>query len=379
MAVEDLPPARRLRKPRAAPRAGDHQLAHVGKRRDPVVRPGLGVLAPDKGPARCLQAVLVRPLDRAHERRRDPALACPHEDRLGADRHRRASAVLKADEGAALPVDRDVDVLEAGPLTEERLDRKHVLPVHREVVGHDHAAARPVRRALDMIPGVLRDVDRVRVFRGLRPCVRVADREPAHLRGGPQVGLEERGREALRVRHVVEGAQVGVCGQPAARVDLEVEEVADHALVFGPVQPLEAPRAGISVMGGLPVDHGLKRLDEGAQRGRRWPALARRRHHPGAQLPDHLLRRRRPLVRRLHDEFLQREISAQKALVVTANAVTPDHTGGIRRVGEGSHAELRERYGRSRAGRTVPRGQPQEDKPQQQNRTRTQCLHAPVP
>ena len=57
---------------------------------------------------------------------------------------------------------------------------------------------------------------------------------------------------------------------------------------------------------------------------------------------------------------------------MTANAVTPDHTGGIRRVGEGSHAELLESYGGSRAGRTVPRWQSQKDKPQQQNRTRTQ-------
>ena len=290
--MKDPPPARRLRKSRGAPWPRDHQLAQVRKRRDPIVCPCLRVLAADEGPAWRLQAVLVRALDRAHERGRDLALARPHEDRFGADWDRGASPMLETEERHALSVDGDVDILEAGALTEERLDRDHVLAVHGEVVSHDHSAARPIRRALDMVPRMLGDVDRVRILGGLRQGVRVADSDPAHLGRGPQVRLEERGRETLRVRHVVEGAEVRVRGQPAARVDLESKKIADHAFVFRPVQPLEASRTGIPVTGRFLVDHGLEGLDQGAQRVRRRPALARRGHHPGAQLPDHLLRRR---------------------------------------------------------------------------------------
>ena len=378
MAVEDPTPARRLGEARGAPRTRDHQFAQVGERRDPVVRPRLGVLASDEGPAGRLQAVLVRPLDRAHERRRDLALPRPNEDGFRPDRRRRAPAVLEAEECDPFPVNRDVDVLETGPLPEERLDRDHVLPIRREVVGHDHPAARPVRRALDVIPGVLRHVDRVRVLGRLRGGGRVADGDPAHLRGGPQVRLEEGGREALCVGHVVEGAEVGVRREPAAGVDLETQEIPDHALVLGPVQPLEAPRAGIPVTGGVAVDHHLQCLDEREQCVRGGPALAGRRHHPRAELPDHLLRGRRPLVRHIDLEPLQDEVPAQQSVIVAAGAVALDDSGQIRRVDEGGQVVIGKGRGGRRAGRTIPRGLPHEGEPQPQSRTRTQCLHAPV-
>ena len=298
--------------------------------------------------------------------------------------------MLEAEEADALPVDGDVDILEAGPLAEEGLDRDHVLPVHREVVGDDHPAARPVRRALDVIPGVLRDVDRIRVLGRLGERVRVADRDPANLGGGPQVGLEEGRRETLRVRHVVEGAEVGVRRQPASGLDFEIEEIADYALVLGLVQPLEAPRAGVVVAGGLAVDHGLERLDQGEQRVGRRAALARRRHHPGPQLPDHLLGGRGPLLRRVHDELLQREIPVPETLVVADDAVALDHAGEVRRVcedrdedgGEDGREDrglvLREGRGGRRAGRTVRRGLPHQGERQPQNRGHAQCLQGPI-
>ena len=188
---------------------------------------------------------------------------------------------------------------------------------------------------------MLGDIDRIRILGRLRQRLRVADGEPAYLRRGPQVRLEERRREPLSVRHVVEGAQVCVRGQPAARIDLEVEKIADHALVLGPVKPLEAPRAGVPVTGGLPVDHGLEGLDQGEQGVRGAAPLARRRHHPGAQLPDHLLRRRGTLVRARHVEFFQREVPAQQALVVTANTVALHDAGQVCRVADGRHADVR--------------------------------------
>ena len=382
---EQFAAARRLGQSRAPPRTRDHQLAQVRERRDPVVRPGLRVLTPDERPARCLQTVFVRSLDRAHERRRDLPLARPHEDRLGPDREGRAAAVLEAEQRDALAVDRDVHVLEAGSLAEECLDREHVLPVHREVVRHHHPAARPVRRALDVVPRVLRDVDRVRVLGGLREGVRVADGDPAHLRGSPQVRFEQRRREALRVGHVVERAQVGIRRQPPAGVYLEVEEVVDHTLVLGPVQALEAACAGVRVPGRRAVDHGLKRLDQRQERVGRRSALTRRRHHPGPQLPDHLFRRRRPLVRRVHVEILQDEVPPQQALVVAARAVPLHHIvqvggrrgchcGGRSCRADGDLMEVRLHLRRVRrgVGRTAPERPARNGQPEPQYPAHTQ-------
>ena len=286
--------------------------------------------------------------------------------------------MLEAEERDTLAVDRDIYILEPRPLAKQGLDREHVLPVHRKIVSHHHPAPRPVWSALEMIPGMLRDVDGVRVLGGTGPGVRVPDGEPAHLGGRPQVGFEQGGRKPLSVGHVVERAQVGVRREPAARVDLEIEEIADHALVLGAVQPLEAPGAGVRIPRGRAIDQRLERFHQRQQRIRRRPPLAGRRHHPRAELADHLLRGRRALVRRIDVERLQDEVPAQQPVIVAAGAVALDHSGQIRRVGEGSHVVLREGCRGSRTGRTVPRGLPHEGEPQPQNRTRTQCLHTPV-
>src|SRR5262245_53579231 len=125
------------------------------------------------------QAILVGTVYLANEGGGDVPLPRAHEEGLGSDRDGRRTAVLEAQESDALSVDREVDVLESGAVAEERLDREDVLPVGGEVVHHHDSAARSKGGAIQVIPGVLRDLDRARVLDARRTGLRVADREAA--------------------------------------------------------------------------------------------------------------------------------------------------------------------------------------------------------
>ena len=210
--------------------------------------------------------IFVRPVDPAHERGGDALLTGAHENRLGADRA--AAAAVRAARGARLgleqrdplAVDRDVDVLEPRVRTRHQIDLEHVLAVGRKDVLDDHAAARPERRAFDVVPGVLRDVARARVDRVDRRRVTVADRHPADRRAGVEVRLEQRRRQRLRVGDVVEVRALGVERQPAAGVDVERQQIADGARVLGPIQPLERADAGIRIGGRGGIQRGFERV-----------------------------------------------------------------------------------------------------------------------
>ena len=105
------------------------------------------------------------------ERRRHLVLPGAHEDWLGLER-RLATAVgarhlreLVIQQRDALAVDRDVHVLEPRVLTRLEDQLKLVLRVGRKHMVDDNAAARAIRRAFDVIPGVLRQVAGTRIGR----------------------------------------------------------------------------------------------------------------------------------------------------------------------------------------------------------------------
>ena len=107
------------------------------------------------------------------------------------------------------------------------------------------AAARAVRRALDVIPRMLRHVAGAAVGRVDRRRVAIADRHAADGAGRVEVRLEQRRRQRLRVGDVVEVRALGVERQPVAGVDVEREQIVDRARVLGAVQALEGAAAGI--------------------------------------------------------------------------------------------------------------------------------------
>ena len=159
-------------------------------------RPVAG-LRPGEGPVVGTDQVLVRPVHPAHEGGRDPALARADQDRLGADGEvlpaLEVDVPAVAEQHNALPVDRDVDVVEALPPPGHERHLEGVLTVGREGVEDADAAPGPERRAFDPLPFVLGDGRRIRVCdRGGRR-VPVPDGAPRNVAGSVQVGVHQCG------------------------------------------------------------------------------------------------------------------------------------------------------------------------------------------
>src|SRR6185436_15291669 len=89
---------------------------------------------------------------------------------------------------------------------------------------------------------------------------RLADRQPADLSGGVQVRLDERRREAERTGDVVEPVRRIVRRKIRARIDREIEDIADRVGVLGAIQAMKAGRRG--VYDGGPIELVLEPGDE---------------------------------------------------------------------------------------------------------------------
>ena len=225
-----------------------------------------------------------------------------------------------------LPARQPVDVADDVAL---QADAQLVLPVEGKAVAHGEAAARPERHRL---PGALVLDARAGdlVGRGGRPQPSVADRRPAHLVGGRDVALQERGGDVEEVRVVVESEAQVVGRQERRRVDLQRQQVADGVGVLGPVQPVDRGPAGIGVRLRRPVERRLQPRGRGVVGGGlRTRTPPRGRHRAFVQLQQHLL----PDVRVFADGFQRRLVEGQVAgaepFVVAGDAVA---------VEEGAHA-----------------------------------------
>ena len=160
--------------------------------------------------------VLVGAIDLAHERRRHALLSCADEDRLGPNGPSAAAVGaarrpgLVDEQRDARAVNGDVDVLESRIRSRDQVDFEDVLAIGRKHVVDHHAAAGAERRALDVVPWMLRDIPRAGVHRVDRRRVAIADRHPADRRCGVEIRLEQRRRQGLRIRDVVEVRALGV-------------------------------------------------------------------------------------------------------------------------------------------------------------------------
>ena len=251
-----------------------------------------------------------------------------------------ANAALITEQGSALAVHRNVEVLEPRADTAGNIETKLVLAVSRKAVHGDNPATRAVRRTLHVIPRVLRAEGRRAVGRLRDRGVPVAHGDSADCCRGVQVGLEQRGRECLRVGDVVEIRALGIERQVVASVDLHAQEVANGMFVLRPVQPLKGARPGVWPAG---VVHDLfKRFNEGRKRIGRRPTRARRRHHLRTQFPDDLLRRVHPSRRGIHVVALQREVPLHLRRAVARHAV-PLNDGRESACGDASRSRDRAR------------------------------------
>ena len=128
----------------------------------------------------------------------------------------------------------------------------------------------------------------------------------------------------------------------------------DGLRVLRAVEPLEGPAAGVGSERGGRVEAALQSLDEREQRAAVRPAGTGRRHHAGPQLADHPLGDVGVLGRVCHVEPLQRQVAAQRTVVVARPAGAAHDAVGLG-VGPGGLRQLHLRGRRRRRGRS-PRG-----------------------
>ncbi len=301
--------------------------------------------------------VVHRPFEPPQERRRHALRASLHIDRLGLERQARGGLVhprVDVEEGGALAVDGDLDLLTPGGVAEqhaeglgEEIHAEGVVAIGRERVHDRDAAAGAERRAVDA--GQLRGRLRQRVGGLAGRAVGIADRQRRHAAGGAQVALEQRRREALGVGDVVEALTDGVGRQERRDVDVHAEQVVDGAGVLGAVEALERPPAGIRVGGGMLVHACLERAHEIVERSSRRTLRPGRRHHAGAQLTHDLLDDLRRFLRPHRVEAGERQPSGLGAVAVAGGAVGGDQLA-LHRGAEGMPGRGRRRLTSRRRG-----------------------------
>ncbi len=229
-----------------------------------------------------------------------------------------------------LAVHRDVDVLELRADAALDVDPEGVEAVGRKVVLADDAAARAVRRAVEMIPWVLRDEWRRTIRGDGGRGLAIADRHACDGARRVEIPVEQRRGERLGVGDVVEVRALGVEREEVRGIDVDPEQVVHDSLVLRAVEALESARPGVR-RGGRPVDDVFHRLDEQHQCVAGGAACARGRHDVRAQFADHLLGRLEVRRRRFDREVVQRQISLHRLRVVAGAAVTlydRRHLGG---------------------------------------------------
>ncbi len=200
----------------------------------------------------------------------------------------------------ALAVDRDVQLLDEAHRQERRpaeqpaergVDHRgldHVLPVRGEDVDDGDAAAGADGGAggADHLRAAVLDL----VGGGGGAGVLVADGEAADLARGAEIPLHQLRREVLDVGDVVVAGADGVGREPGVDVHVDANQVLDGGGVLGAVEALERTPARTRVGGGVLVHRAFERVDhraiDVASSGR--GALGGR-HHPRAELADHLL------------------------------------------------------------------------------------------
>ena len=124
-------------------------------------------------------------------------------------------------------------------------------------------------------------------------------------------------------------ALTGSSGSQSPGVDLQVQQVANGLRVLGTVEALERAASGIRGQRGGLVQAPLQGLGQVEQRRGVGAAGSRRGHHAGPQLADHPLGDVGVPGRVPDVEALQRQVAAQRAIVVAERAGALDDVVGL--------------------------------------------------
>jgi len=232
----------------------------------------------------------------------------------------------------------------------------YILGIGGEHVVDHHAATRPIWRALELIPRMLRDVLRVGVGVIDGGTATLADCVPADGARRVEIRLQQHGRQRLRIRDVVEVGAHLIERQPVAGVDVERQQSLDGAGVLRTVETLEGPTAGVRGDRGPRVEVVLQGLDQRQERVAVRSPGAGRRHHPGPELADHPLGHGGVIEGRRHVEVLQRQVAPEGLIVVAGGAGATHHlvwVGGRGSLRETCHRRAGHAARETRLGRAA--------------------------
>ena len=232
-------------------------------------------------------------------------------------------------------VDREnqlVAVLEPLDVTRTRkaADRELVIAVRREVMLHEHSAARSKRHAFDMKALVhvrLRVVDAA-----VHARRRIADGSRRDDARGGDVLIEKRRRYLEHVGDVVETVALVVLRQQRGGVDLEREEIFDRVRILGAIQSVQSDAPGIRLRGVRLVERALEPADRGPARLLVRLRMTGRRHHVAAQLAHRGLENLALVRDGFGCQRIERDVRRVVVSIVALRAVLADHRPALFRI-----------------------------------------------
>ena len=156
-----------------------------------------------------------------------------------------------------------------------------------------------------------------------------SDGAPADFLRRAEIPLHER-RRHLDAGHRVEPVTRLVGGKQPAHVRLERQQIANRVRIFGSIQPVDERAPGVRRQTRGVVQCAGQRGEERVALGGARSRYTGRRHHAGADLPDHLLPH---ICMRRHVGKLgaiQRQAAGLQSIVVTGDAVGGDRLLDVR-------------------------------------------------
>ena len=189
---------------------------------------------------------------------------------------------------------RKVGADELARVVVKKLHREGVFSVGGEIVNVRRPAASSKRRSVQ-VPHLVDDFGDI-VFRHGRRGMGIADGKTGDLVGGPDIGLHQGRGHRQGVRHIVEVSRAPIRRQQRVHVHFDREQVTDRVFVLSTIDAVKGRRGRMRAGSDRPIDPCLERQGHGFERFGLGARHARGRHHPGAQLPDDLLRLLRILL-----------------------------------------------------------------------------------
>jgi hypothetical protein len=149
--------------------------------------------------------------------------------------------------------------------------------------------ARPERQASDVLG--LHEITWHTIGDRRRAEQKVANGNAADLHSRCGVALDQRRRDAQRIRDVVEALARIISGQERGLVDVEGQQIPNGVRVLGTIQSVEAAASRVGMRRCRSIEASFETAGERIERRAIGPRHATRRHEPRPHLANDLLPR----------------------------------------------------------------------------------------